>query len=162
MMSRNPNLKSGFTLVEAVLSSAVILVVVLALISVHNLYLKSALSNGGSLKAAYLAEEGIEAMRYLRDYSWDQKIVSLSSAQNYGVSLTGSVWQTGLANQWIDGFERIVTIGSVYRDANKDIVLSGGTLDPDARLVTVTVSWPSQNATATKSISTYLTNLWNN
>jgi Tfp pilus assembly protein PilV len=153
---------TGLTMVEVVIASSLILVAVVVLTAVHNLYLKSALSNGNSLKAAYLAEEGIEAMRYLRDDSWNANIAPLSAADSYGVSLSGSAWSTGASNKWVDGFERVVTVGNVNRDANGDISSSGGALDPDTRLVTVAVSWPLSGATTTRSISTYMTNLWGN
>jgi prepilin-type N-terminal cleavage/methylation domain-containing protein len=162
MTYMNNRMRKGMTMVEVVIASAIILSAVVVLSAVHNLYLKSALSNGGILKSAYLAEEGIEAMRYLRDDSWSAQIGPLSSGTDYGLSLSGSAWQTGTGNQWIDGFERAIRVGNVSRDANGDIVSSGGTLDPDTRLVTVSVSWQSRGATTTRAISTYLTNLRGN
>ena len=50
--------------------------------------------------------------------------------------------------------ERKITLSDVYRNANMDIVSSGGTLDGKTRLITVSVSWSTGGTTTTKSIST--------
>jgi hypothetical protein len=152
---------AGLTIVEVVIASAIILAATLALIGVHGFYLKSALSNTDTVKAVHLAEEGIEGMRYLRDDSWQRNIESLSPDTPYGLELIGGVWQA-VPNVWIDGMSRSVTISSVFRDSSSDIVSGGGTLDPNTVLVTSSVSWSSSGATTTKTIATYLTNLWDN
>ena len=132
-------------MVEMVIAVAIILGAVLVLLGVHNLYLKVSLSNGSTVKAAYLAEEGVENIRFLRDVSWSENILGLTS--------TSTV---------IDNFYRTVTLSEVYRDANGDIVTSGGSLDPNTKLIVSSVSWWAGTATTTKSISTYLTNLYEN
>lgn len=150
--------KQGFSLVEVVVSAAIMLVCVLALLTIHNLYLKNALDNTYSAKAAYLAEEGLEAMRYLRDDSWSGNISSLSDNFPYGVSLVGGVWKTGSTTA-VDVFDRTITLGPVYRDVSGDIVSAGGSLASTTRLVTSSVSWSNRGATSTITLSTYLTNL---
>lgn len=152
---------SGLTLVEVLIASAIILASVVALLAVHSLYLKTALENGSAVKAAYLAEEGVEAMRYLRDASWSINIAPLANNVAYGLAFN-SAWLTNATSTWVDGFYRTVTLAAVNRDANSDIVSSGGTLDANTRLVTVSISWPSRGATTTKTVSTYLTNLHDN
>lgn len=160
-MKRALNFQSGLTLVEVVIASAIILTAVLTLLGVHNFYLKSALSNAETVKAVHLMEEGIEAMRYFRDDSWEAKVETLSLNTPYGLVLSGGTWQT-TSNLWVGSFTRSVTLASVQRNASGDIVSSGGALDPDTLLVTATVSWPSRGATTTKAMSTYLTNLYGN
>jgi prepilin-type N-terminal cleavage/methylation domain-containing protein len=158
MVSRN----KGLTLVEVMIASAIILTAVVTLLGVHNLYLKVAFSNSNAVKAAYLAEEGLEAMRFLRDLSWSTHLAPLAIGTEYGVVLSVSAWQVNPANKYVENFERTVSIALVYRDANGDIVASGGTLDPDTLLVTSSVAWASGGATTTKAIATYLTNLYEN
>ena len=135
----------GLTLVEVVIASAIILAAVVALLGVHSLYLKTALENAQTVKATYLAEGGLEEIRYLRDDSWSANILNLTSTATY-----------------FDNFQRTITLGAVYRDNNDDIISSGGTLDPNTKLVTAAVSWLKAGATTTKSISTYLTNIYEN
>jgi hypothetical protein len=131
------------------------------LLGVHSLYLKTALENGKAVQAAYLAEEGVEVMRYLRDASWTQNIAPLSLNTPYGLAMSNA-WVTNSTSTWIGGFNRIVTLASVERDAESDIVASGGTIDPNIKLVSVSVSWPQHGATTTKTVATYLTNLHSN
>ncbi len=138
-------MNKGLTLVEVVIASAIILAAIVTLLGVHTLYLKVALANTDSVKAAFLLEEGIEETRYLRDDSWSANIAGLTSTTTS-----------------IDNFERMVTLSAVYRDSNGDIVSSGGTLDTNTKLITSSVSWMVNGATTTKSISTYLTNLYAN
>jgi Tfp pilus assembly protein PilV len=151
----------GLTLVEVLISAALILIAVVALFSVHNLYLKTALSNSDSIKAAYLAEEGVEAVRFWRNSSWNNKIETIPLDTPYGLTLSGNGWAT-TTNRYIGNFERSITLSAVYRDASSDIVSSGGTLDSNTLLVTSSVSWVKGGATSTKSIATYLTNIYDN
>ena len=55
MKNFNRNLNLGLTLVEVLIAASIILVFLLALFGVHNLYLKTAFSNGKVIKAAGLA-----------------------------------------------------------------------------------------------------------
>src|SRR3989344_288297 len=160
MKDSNPILNRGLTIVEVVIATSIILAFLLALFAVNNLYLRTAFLNTGSVKATLLVEEGLEAIRFLRDSSWDDKILVLTPGTNYSLIFESNSWQTTTTNVFIDGtFERILTLSEVYRDGSDDIVSSGGTLDPDTRLVTVSVSCRVGSATTTKSISTYLSNI---
>ena len=160
MKSINLKLDNGLTLVEVLVATSIVLVFLLALFEVSNLYLRTVFLNTGSVKATFLAEEGLEAIRFLRDSSWDENIVPLSNGTDYGLVLESNLWQATTTNIFIDGiFERIMNLSEVYRDASDDIVSSGGTLDSDTRLVTVTVSWKTSQATTTRLISTYLSNI---
>lgn len=153
--------QKGLTLVEVLIAAAVILATVLALLGVHGLYLKTALGNGETIKAAYLAEESIEVVRFWRNVSWNNKIEPIILDTAYGLSFSSGVWAT-TTDRLVGQFERSVTLSSVYRDASSDIVFSGGTLDPDTVLVTARVSWAKGGATTTQSVATYITNLYGN
>lgn len=154
---------SGLTLVEVVVATSIILAFLLVLFGVNNLYLRTAFLNTGSIKATFLAEEGLEAVRFLRDASWTDNLASLTLSTNYSLSLESNSWQISSTNIFIDGtFERLITFSDVYRDSSGDIVSSGGTLDPNTKLVTANVSWQRGTATTTKSVSTYITNIFDN
>lgn len=160
MNNSSKNSDKGLTLVEVLIATSIILAFLLALFGVHNLYLRTALSNGEVIKAMGLAEESLEVMRFLRDSSWSANIAPLSLDVDYGLAFEAGVWQVTTNNILIDGtFERAVVLSAVYRDSSGDIVSSGGTLDPDTLLLVSNVSWSNRGATTTKSISTYLTNL---
>ena len=157
------NIDAGLTLVEVLIATSIILVFLLALFTVHNLYLKSAFSNLASVKGTFLVEEGLEAVRFLRDVSWSTNIEPLSVDADHGLIFSSGTWQVTENPDYTDGiFERSLTFSEVYRDAGSDIVSSGGTIDEDTKLVTVSVSWRDSSATSTKSISTYITNILDN
>ncbi|MDO8569949.1 MAG: prepilin-type N-terminal cleavage/methylation domain-containing protein [bacterium] len=161
MKNLNKNAHPGLTLVEVLIATSIILVFLLAFFGVHNLYLKTAFSNGEIIKATALAEESLEVIRFLRDSSWDTNIVPLSLDVDYYLVFVGGVWQVTTANIFIDNiFERKVRFSAVYRDSSGDIVASSGTIDTNTLLVVSSVSWLNGVATTTKSISTYLTNLF--
>jgi len=156
------NLESniGLTLVEILVATSIILVFLLALSGVNNLYFKTVLLNTSSVRATFLAEEGLEAMRFLRDSSWINNISPLTINTGYNLVLEANTWKATTTSILIDNlFERVVNIREVYRDSSDDIVSSGGTLDPNTRFITVTVSWRTGEATTTKLISTYLSNI---
>ncbi|MDO8471237.1 MAG: prepilin-type N-terminal cleavage/methylation domain-containing protein [bacterium] len=164
MKNLNKNFNSGLTLVEVLIATSIILVFLLAFSSVHNLYLKTAFSNGEVIKATELAEESLEVVRFLRDSSWNTNIAPLSLGTDYYLVFEGGGWQVTTTEALVDGlFERVVTLSAVYRDASADIVSGGGgTLDPGTLLVVSSVSWSRGEATTTKSISTYITNIFAN
>lgn len=66
----------------------------------------------------------------------------------------------------IDGqFSRYFTLYNVYRDVNFDIVASttlGATIDQDMRGMVMSVDWVDEAGTSSKSIDTYLYNLFAN
>lgn len=162
MVNNLKKFQRGLTIVEVVIASALILVAVVSLIGVHTFYLKSALENTDTVKSAYLLEESLEAVRYLRDASWTRNIATLSSGTDYGLVLSGSTWQASTIDTTVDDFQRTFSISSVYRDANGDITSSGGTLDTNTKMVVARVSWSANGTTMEKTLSTYITNLWSN
>ncbi len=148
---------------EAVIAIAVCMVVLVGLSSVFNLMLKSALAGTAKIQAAYLEEEGLEAMRLLRDNSWDANIASRPADSGFYLVFDSGVWQITDANNPIDNiFERKITLADVYRDGAQNIVSTAGTLDPNTKKVTVSVSWSDRGVTIVRSLSTYLTNVFKN
>jgi len=154
----------GFALVEALVASAILAAVIAAAAGAYLLLLQHSSGNAARIQAEYLAEEGLEAVRLLRDSSWTSNIASQPIGTAFYLAWSGTSWQPTAANTYIDGtFERNITLASVNRDASSyDIVASGGSNDANTRLVTVTVSWRDGSATSSRSLSTYLVNMFNN
>lgn len=160
-------MNKGFSLIEVVIAAAIILVVSVSVVTMYARYVRSAAATDESLKASYLAEEGIEVMKHFRDSSWSGKILNLSTSTSYTLTFSTSTssWATSTALQMIDGkYDRRVTLSNAYRNATSDISTStvGTTYDGNLRLITVTVSWKNSKATSTKSLSTYIANLYLN
>lgn len=155
--------RRGSILVEAVIGSAVFLTVLLALVSAFTTAVKTAAGNTEKIQAAFLAEEGMEIIRLLRDNGWSANIASHPSGEVFYLSFDGTAWQATSANGYIDGkFERKASLHDVYRDGSKNIVSSGGSLDAETKRAAVSISWLSAGATTTKSLETYLTNIFKN
>lgn len=141
----------------------VFLLIIVAVSRAESVYLKAASYSTPTIKAAYLLEEGIEILKLIRDQNWSN-ISALSSGVNYYLKETtpaNGTWSIStLPVEIIDStFYRIVTANSVRRDANSDIQLTG-TLDPNIMRVSVSVSWWQNGATTTKTVHTYLTNIF--
>jgi prepilin-type N-terminal cleavage/methylation domain-containing protein len=153
----------GFALVEVLVASAIILLFISALSGAYSLYIRTAFSNLRKVQAALLSEEGIEVVKTLRDSSWATNIAPLSSSTPYHITFSSGAWKATTTKIYVDGiFDRTFTVGDVYRDSLSDITSSGGTYDPNTRVVTVSVAWQNHGATTTKSIATYIANLFVN
>lgn len=159
--------KGGFALIEIIVGASIMLVVLTGIISGYGGYLRATARNTLSLQATYILEEGIEATRILRDFGWSANIAALTTGATYYFSWNGTRWVTTAVPVVIDGaFTRTLVLSPVYRDANQDIA-GGGSLDVNTKKATVTVSWgstttPNVYAGGTKSLSVYITNLFNN
>jgi type II secretory pathway pseudopilin PulG len=120
----------------------------------------------GSLSTSRLAEEetqatmtaveGIEAAASIRNKDWDSLVEG-----SHGLDNAGDAWAfSGTSDTDPSGkFTRTVGIEPVERDANDDIVASGGTIDPDTKKITSSVTWDFTAArTNTVEMTSYLTN----
>lgn len=147
--------KTGMSLVEVVIGSAIVLLMSAVLVSANVAYFKTSRSNLKTIKATYLIEEGIEAVNFIKNSDWN----NLGNVNtNYYLIWTGDSWSATTTINYIDQiYERKFATENVNRDSNDDIVLSGGTIDPNTRKLTVQVSWVDTSGTITKSIYSYLT-----
>lgn len=144
-------------MIEVVIGAAIILVTVSATSLAFQAIVRSASLANHITAAAFLLEEGVEVTKILRAVDWNN-IASLETGTAYTPVLNGGAWALETDREFIDDlFDRTVVVGSVYRDSNQDIAPSG-TLDPNTKLVTVSVAWRERSATTTKTISTYVTN----
>ncbi len=155
--------KIGFSLLEIVVGVSIIAAVIVGVMSASATGLKLMDENTKNIQAAYLLEEGLEAVKILRDSSWQNNVVSLDVGTNYYLSFQQGNWLATSSSVVIDGiFERKFVLSNVNRNASDDIVDSGGVLDPGTKKVVMSISWATRNGTATKSISAYLTNIFDN
>lgn len=165
LKTKNVKLKTnhGFVLVEALVAAAILSLVLASGIGAFLLSVRASLENGAEMQSAFLADEGLEAVRVLRDSGWGGNIASHASGSVLYLAFETGAWHATSTNLYVDNtFERRVTFSDVYRDGNQDIVTSGGTLDDNTKKVTVSVSWLASGGTTTRSLSMYLTNLFNN
>lgn len=152
--------EEGFGVVEIIVAISIISIALFAISEVSVIYLKQNILNKKTLKASYLAEEALEAVRSVRDQGWSANIASLSMGSTYYPVISSNKWTLTATNPgFIDSiYARTVVVDNASRDANDNIVTSGGTNDPDTKKVTATISWESKSTTLT----TYITDLYNN
>lgn len=152
--------KKGFGIIEIVIVTTIISVAFLTMVSTASTSLRVSEKNTLRLKANFLLEEGIEAVRIMRDNDWQANIASLATGADYFLEFNGTTWLAIANSILIDGtFERKFIINDVYRDANDDIS-SSGVLDSNTKKITVYVSWSEDGNIVTKSISFYISNIF--
>lgn len=154
--------KRGFGLVEMLVGATVLSTSLLGISSFFQKTLEVSSLTQSAIQGDYLLEEGVEAVKLLRDAGYANNIAKLSTITPTYLTWNGTSWATSSVNVLIDGrFERKITTAEVMRNASEDISETG-TLDPQTRLVTVSVAWNVKGATTTKVIQTYITNIFNN
>ncbi len=154
----------GFGLLEIVIAVAIISATIFSLSYVFLIASKLETMSLDKIRANFIAEEGLEASRFLRDTSWAGNLAGLSQGQTYYFSFatTTSTWSVGTNGSEIDKlFLRKVTLENVYRNGSYDIADSGA-LDSDTKKINVSVEWLERGSTTTITASTYLTNIFNN
>ena len=127
------------------------------------MYLKSGFANTQKAKAVFLAEEGMEAVRFIRDGGWTSNINALTPGTTYYLEFDGLIWKSTITPEVVDGvFSRSFVLDDAYRlTAGSDLVpsTSGSSkaIDPETIQVTVEVSWGENSVI---EMTTYLTNLF--
>lgn len=155
--------EKGMGLVEVLIASSIMAASLISIMGVYNALSKLSLRNTDSIQATYLAEEGLEIVRVLRDKGW-ANIASTTASTTYSFfwNNASSTWMATTSPEEIDIFDRSVIFESVRRNANFSIVQGGmGTVDPNSRKVTVTVSWLTVSGTSTKVLEGYVFNTFN-
>lgn len=154
------NLKkqSGFFLIEVVIAAALAGGILISLVGLVQNTVTISKKTLERTQAGYLLEEGAEAIKTIRDAGWGN-ISSLVDGTTYYLTWNGSDWRTTTTPNTIDSFTRTVVFGPVSRDANDDIVTSGGSVDSRTRKVTVTVTWTSHSGQQTESLVFYIADI---
>jgi Tfp pilus assembly protein PilV len=148
----------GFFLIEVVVASAVIATaLVLLLGSIQNSVEVSQRSLERTA-ASFLLEEGVEAMKSIRDTNW-ATVSTLTPNTTYYLQWSGSAWTISQTVTLIDRYTRTISVESVYRDAASDDIDEGGALDTDAKKVTVKVTWNAPSGLQEDDLSFYIFNI---
>lgn len=131
--------KKGFLLVEVILSSALFVLLVTTLVVAYLYGQESTVLAGNRGQAATLAEEGLEAVRNIRDHDFADLING-----TYGLVISGDTWALSGSSDTVGIFTREIEISSI---------------DEDRKEIQSTVTW-EQNPQREGSVSlaSYLTN----
>ena len=146
----------GVTLVEVLVSLSMLGIILVIISSIITLFFGSSGTVLNTTRATYLAEEGVELARFIRDDDWNE-ISSLTTDTAYYFEATPVSIGVTTTPQSIDEFTRSFTVSDLERDGNGDFVVSGGTSDPGGRVLTVTVTWGTESV----ELQSLITNIHN-
>ncbi len=150
--------KPAWSLIEVIVALAIFSLVAVSLISLSAGSLNPWLNLGASNQAEDLAQEGLEAVRSIKNRAWNELNFKTS-----GLSLIENVWSLmgEGTEETIGDYSRSLSFTDVCRDTQGQIVsCSVGRLDPHIKEATVKVSWGVAPTTKQIVRTTYLTN-WN-
>ena len=153
--------QQGFTIIEILVVITVFVTAFVAILGFFVLDIGLSDKNKMRLTALSLSEEGIEAVRFVRDNNlWASTLATFNLNTDYHPIISGSSWNIISGNENINGFTRTIIFNAASRDANDNIenIYHLSNDDPNTRKVTVIVSWLGRGGLASESLSTYLTN----
>jgi len=154
--------KKGIGLVEMMVGLSVFIFIVLSFIISFNYFIKNSILGTKTVQAYFLAEEGIEAIKSMRNNSWTVNINQLVSGQEYYLHFNGNYWESTTTQSTIDGvFTRKFILENIYRDTNGDIS-SSGVLDSGSKKINVFILYNINEVVVTKNLSTIITNIFGN
>ena len=149
----------GFMIVEVLVAVSIITVSILVamLVAQKSIYVSRQAFH--TTQAAFLLEEGAEAVRILRDNAWNN-ISSLNSETNYYPTFSGDTWILSSTANTVGIFTRTVATANVNRDNTTKDISSAGTNDPGTKLMTVTVSWLEGGTPVMKTLQFYIMDIF--
>ncbi|MBL1434246.1 hypothetical protein COB87_001590 [Candidatus Wolfebacteria bacterium] len=122
----------GFFLVEALLATSLFALIITGFVGAFLYGQESTMLSGNRAQAVFLAEEGLEAVRNIRDDNF-----SNLTDGNHGITISGNEWVFAGTTDVQDIFTRQIEIG---------------TIDTDRKIATSTVLW-QQNQQRQGSVS---------
>ncbi len=156
------NYKKGFSVVEIVIASAIVTLVGVAITSSLLAYINVSVKNGRNVQTALLFEETAEALQFMRDQSWSEKISSLTQDTDYYlVWENGSYSATTTPTQHQNFYRRTFSLQSVKRDTN-DQISDTGNIDPDTLQVTAKIGWADGQISEQREIDFLIHNVYEN
>lgn len=149
------NRQRGQTLLEIVIALGVFSLLSAALISLILGSLYGAQQGSQHLEADAFAQEGIEAIRSIRDGAWNE----LPSGQS-GLAISGGQWIASGSSNSIPPFTRTITARETCRTAQGDIAQCPASYtDPHTKYIESSVSWNTiEQAQNSVQRNAYLTN----
>lgn len=147
---------NGVALIEIVVGIAVLAVILVAVSLSITTYVDARGQLLTQAKTTYLAEEGIEIMRAIRDDSWNDITVETVDTVRYLDVTSTTLGISGTVETIDTDYTRQVVLRDLYRNNDDDVVPSttpGASIDPESRIVEVTVTGPDGSVTLTSILS---------
>ncbi len=138
MNNKIPN-KKGFSLVELIIAIGAFVLLAGGVFSTIIGNYKNFYGVGDKQAVAEFAQEGIEAVRAIRDRSW--QVIEDKVNSNTGlIKDSNNLWQFNGSSNTEGELTRVILISEVSRDDDGLIVSSGGDNDISTKLLTVTIT----------------------
>lgn len=161
------HMKKGFTLVEIMVSLAIMALFLPALARLFTFAINTSTQGDMYSKAYAMSQEGIEAVYYIKEnrpdiWDWDITPVNTTSTEYYQVIKSGDEWgfdggkKSAADLSAIDGFTRSIQIFMVVRDVEGNLN-SGSTEDKFTKKIVSRVSWTGINGQEEVILSSYVT-----
>ena len=170
----NKNIKNkAFTIIEVLVACSIITISMFALMQTAQRGLHLSYQSLKKSQASFLIEEGVEAVKSIRDNDWNSiSSITLDAPYYLFFNTSTKLWElnntsTTSLSGYIptypvdDVFDRTITISSVGRDVSDDILTTGGIVDPRTKKVTVMVSWTVGGVPSSKELSFYIADIFN-
>lgn len=154
----NFQLEQGQSIIEFIIAVAILAIIAGSTVTVILGAFSTTRLAEEETQATFFATEGIEAVQSIRNQNWD----GLVNGDPHGLTKSGGIWTFFGTSDDPDGtgkFTRTIAIADVQRNSEGKIVESGGTVDPDSKKVTSTITWdftPSRQNEV--ELTVYLTN----
>lgn len=118
----NKNKKLGASIVEVIIAIAIFTLVAPSIILMISGSHTGALRGESNLEATGLAQQGVEAVRAIRDYSWEDVTEGV-----HGLTSTGGYWElTGTPDEdLLDKYQRTITVNSLS-SYKKEVIVEIG------------------------------------
>ena len=142
-------------MVEVMVAVSIITVAILSAMAVSEKAVQISRQAFHAEQAAFLLEEGAEAVRILRDNDWIN-ISALAAGGDYFPVFSGGTWTLSGTPATVGIFTRTVSVEDVKRDAATGDIDNVGDNDPGSQLVTVSVSWQEGGTMITKILQFYI------
>ena len=163
-MNNNKKFSRGVGIIEIIAATTVAAIFFSAIYALLVFSLETMQKSVREVEAVYLAKEGIEAVRFMRNEGWSANILPLVNGTTYYLDIVGNEWALLTVDPGpVSGvYTREVVFGEVIRDINDDINTVGA-VDSGTRKLTVTVDWTDIGGDANNiTIETYMTNFLTN
>jgi Tfp pilus assembly protein PilV len=157
------NVQKGFGMIEIIVGASLILVIGGAAVTAWSQYLEITQTSITLTRAAIITEEIGEMLVVRRDTGWATQIATYSLDTDYYVSWNGSAYVINTATAAFQGDYAVkFRLSSVNRDANSNVVNSGGTTDTGTLKAQITVASIGSLSTALSTSELLLHNVYSN
>lgn len=149
----------GLSVVEVAIGVSIAAVTIAFMTHAIVRYASAGTENLDRTRAVFLAEEGLELARYLKDDSWTN-MSSLANGTAYYFVISTTTIGTTTSSSVINGtYTRTITAWPVYRATSGDDIVASTSgvakaIDANTKLITARVTW----GTASVSMSEYVAN----